>query len=175
MVERKIGKRVIRLVRGDITDLEVEAFVYDITSDCKLDSGYGGAIAQRGGKAVQDELDKVGSLPVGEATITTAGNMKASHIIHANGPKFNESDTEGKLQRAIKSALKLADDKGIKQLAMTPMGTGLYQVPLDLGIRVMVDTISKHLEGSTQLDEVTLVALDTREYQPLQAQIQGGK
>jgi len=73
MVEKRIGNKIVRLIRGDITDLEVEAFAFDITSDCALGSGYGGAIAQRGGKAVQDELDEVGSLPTGQAVLTTAG------------------------------------------------------------------------------------------------------
>ena len=53
MVEKKIGNKTIRLLRGDITDMEIEAFVFDITADCQLGSGYGGAIAQRGGKAIQ--------------------------------------------------------------------------------------------------------------------------
>ena len=52
MIERKVGEKVIRLVTGDITDMDVEAFVFDITEDVKLGSGYGGAIQQRGGIAI---------------------------------------------------------------------------------------------------------------------------
>ena len=174
MVERKIGERVVRLVKGDITDMEVEAFVHDIRSDCQLDSGYGSAIAQRGGKVVQEALDAVGTLGVGQAVLTTAGKMKATHIVHANGPKFLESDTEAKLRRAIQSALEVADLHGISQLALPPMGTGLYQVPMDLCVRVMVDTVSQHLRGDTTLKEVLLVGLDIRESGPFGAQLQGG-
>ena len=105
MVERKIGDKVMRVVRGDITDIEIEAFVFDITEDCKLGSGYGGAIAQRGGKVVQEALDEIGTIKTGEAAATTAGKMKAEHIIHTNGPKFCESATEEKLRKAINAAL----------------------------------------------------------------------
>ena len=74
MVERRIGNKVIRLVRGDITDMEVEAFAFDITADCQLGSGYGGAIAQRGGKAVQEELNSMPlSLPAKWARCVCAG------------------------------------------------------------------------------------------------------
>ncbi len=76
MVERKIGNGVIRVLRGDITDIPVEAFVYDITTDCKLSSGYGGAIASRGGKVVQEQLNAVGSLPTGEAVVTAAAHRE---------------------------------------------------------------------------------------------------
>lgn len=173
MVEKKIGDKVIRLEVGDITDMEVEAFVFDITADAKLGSGYGGAIATRGGKVVQDELDAIGKCPTGQAIITSAGKMKAKRIIHLNGPKFLEEDPEGKLRRATRAALKRAEENGITQLAFPPVGTGLYQVDLGLCARVMVDTVTKHLKGDSGLKEVLFVALDDREYQPLKAKIQG--
>jgi O-acetyl-ADP-ribose deacetylase (regulator of RNase III) len=174
MVEKKIGKKVIRLVEGDITDMEVEAFVFDITEDVKLGTGYGGAITIRGGKTIQEELDGIGSCPKGEAIITKAGKMKAKHIIHLNGPKFYEEDEEKKLRKATKNALKRADENKIKQLAFPPVGTGLYQIDLKLCANVMVDTVAKHLKGKTALEEVLFVALDPREYEPLKAKIQGG-
>ena len=174
MAEKKIGDKVIRLVRGDITNLEVEAFVYDITADAKLGTGYGGAISQRGGPTIQKELSEIGSCPTGEAVITSAGKMKAKHIIHVNGPKFFEPDTEGKLRRATQAALQRAEEKGIRQLAFPPVGTGLYQVPLDLCARVMVETVEEHLKRGGSLKEVLFVALDTRELEPLEARIQGG-
>lgn len=174
MVEKKIGKKVIRLVKGDIADLQVDAFVYDITEDAKLGTGYGGAIAIRGGQKVQEELDAIGSCPKGKAIITSAGTMKAKHIIYLNGPKFFEEDEERKLREATKSALELADEHAIKQLAFPPVGTGLYQVDLKLCADVMVDTVAEHLKGKTGLAEVLFVALDTREYEPFKTKIQGG-
>jgi len=174
MVEKKVGNKVIRLIRGDVTDVEAEAFAFDITSDCQLGSGYGGAIAQRGGKVVQEELSAIGTLPTGEAVVTTAGQMKAQYIIHTNGPKFLEPGTEEKLKRATKSVLRKADEKGITQLALPPIGTGMYQVPLDLCANVMVDTVTEHLKGKTSLEVVSFVAMDNREYKPLQAKLEGG-
>jgi len=175
MVERKVGNRVIKVVKSDITDMEVEAFVYDLTPDCKLGSGYGGAIAARGGKAVQDQLNAIGTLPAGEAVVTTGGNMKAKFIIHVNGPKFLEPDTRGKLARVVESALKRGDEKGMTRMAFPPIGTGLYQVPLDLCASVLLDTVERHLQGPTSLEEVLFVALDSREYKPLAAALEGGK
>lgn len=174
MVEHKVGDKVVRLVRGDITDMEVEAFVFDITSDCKLGSGYGGAIAQRGGKEIQNALDAIGSLPTGKAAITPAGKMKAKHIIHTNGPKFCEPDTEAKLRQATLSALHVAAENQLTQVALPPIGTGLYQVPLDVCARVMLAAVTEHLEGQTSLKEVIFVALDTRELKPLQKTIEKG-
>jgi O-acetyl-ADP-ribose deacetylase (regulator of RNase III) len=174
MAEKKIGNKVLRLVRGDITDMEIEAFVFDITEDVKLGSGFGGAIHQRGGIVIQKQLDEIGSCPTGEAVVTEAGILKADWIIHANGPKFREEDEENKLRKTVQSALARAEEKGVKRLAFPPMGTGLYQVPLDLCTRVMVDTISEHLANGSTLDEVLIVAPDNREFNPFKAQIEEG-
>jgi len=174
MAEKKIGDRVLRLVRGDITDMEVEAFVFDITEDVKLGSGFGGAIQQRGGVVIQKQLDEIGSCPTGQAVVTEAGILKADWIIHANGPKFREEDEEGKLRKTVMSALDRAEEKGVKRLAFPPMGTGLYQVPLDLCTRVMVETISQHLANGSTLDEVLIVAPDNREFNPFKAKIEEG-
>lgn len=174
MVERKIGDKSLRLVREDITEMEVDAFVFDITEDVKLGSGFGAAIQQRGGIVIQKELDEIGSCPTGEAVVTEAGILKADWIIHANGPKFREEDEEDKLRQTIQSALARAEEKGVKRLAFPPMGTGLYQVPLDLCSRVMVDTISEHLANGSTLEEVLIVAPDGREFDPFKAQIQEG-
>jgi len=174
MLEKKVNNSTVRLVKDDITDMEVEAFVFDITPDVQLGSGYGGAIAQRGGKVVQKELDVIGGCATGEGIITSAGKMKAKHIIHVNGPKYLESDTEGKLARATGSALKIADKEGITDIALPPIGTGLYQVPLDVCARVMVKTVADYLKGTTSLNTVTFVGLDSRELEPLKTAIEGG-
>jgi len=174
MVERSVGNTSIRLVKGDITEMEVDAFVHDITEDLKLGSGFGSAIQQRGGIVIQKELDEIGHLPVGHATMTQAGILKADYIIHANGPKFKEEDEEGKLRNAVKASLKLADDKGLTRLAFPPMGTGMYQVPMELCARVMVDTVAEHLANGSALEEVLIVVQDTREYGPFEAKIEEG-
>ena len=174
MVERLVGNKAIRLVTGDITEMEIDVFVHDITEDLKLGSGYGSAIQQRGGIVIQKELDEVGHLPVGEATMTQAGILKADFIIHTNGPKFKEPDEEDKLRNAVKASLKLADEKGLARIAFPPIGTGMYQVPMDLCARVMVDTVAEHLANGSTLEEVLIVVQDTREFLPFEAKMQEG-
>ncbi len=174
MIERRIGDRWLRLVRDDITDIEIDAFVFDITEDAKLGSGFGSAIQQRGGVKIQKELDEIGSVPTGEAVVTEAGLLKADHIIHTNGPKFREPDEEGKLRKATKSALLRSEEIGAKRVAFPSIGTGLYQVEVDLCARVMVDTISQHLRNDSCLEEVLLVVPDTREYAPFASKMQDG-
>jgi len=118
-----------RLVRGDITQTDADAFVYDITEDCKLGSGYGTAIMLRGGKVIQDELTKIGRCKTGEAVVTGAGELQASYIIHVNGPKFHEPDTAKKLESAVRSALQRAKENGIKRVAFPPSAPACTKSP----------------------------------------------
>ncbi len=174
-VERKIRNSTVRLIKGDITDLEVEAFVFYARSDLKLGSGYGNAIAVRGGPSIKKELDLMAPQDVGTAVITSAGNLKAKYIIHAVGPKFQEENTEEKLKKTLQSILRLAEEKGIKQLALPPLGTGFYGIPLPLCAEIMIAEIQSHLQNGSNLQEVILCALDTREYVPFQKRLEGLK
>ncbi len=152
------------MIQGDLTALEVDAFVFYAREDLQLGSGFGTAIQSRGGDAVRKQLEQIGRLKVGEAVLTTAGGLKAGFIIHACGPKFQEPDTEAKLRRTMQAALRLADAKGLKRIAFPPMGAGFYGVPLDLCARLMLESLREHLLGGSELEEVILCVLDRREY-----------
>jgi O-acetyl-ADP-ribose deacetylase (regulator of RNase III) len=169
--ELKIKQSVIRLANGDITDLEIEAFVYYARPDLILGSGFGGAISVRGGPKIQEELKRFGTLGTGQAVVTTGGSMKAKYIIHAVGPRFQEEDTEGKLRTTIQNVLRLAEEKKIRSLAFPAMGAGFYGVPLDLCARVILGTAKEYLQNASMLQEVVICLRDSREYQPFQEQL----
>ena len=169
--ELKVRNSSLRLTKGDITTLAIESFVYYARPDLALGSGFGTAISQRGGPSVQEELNGKGPLMTTEVVITAAGEMKACHIIHAVGPRFQEEDLEDKLKITIQNCLKKADEKGIKAVAFPAMGAGFYGVPLDTSARVTLGVIKDYLSGSTGITEVVVCLLDSREYQPFQKQL----
>ena len=167
----RINRSSLRLIRGDITELDVDAFVYYAQHDLVLGSGFGTAISVRGGPTVQKELAELGPLGTGEAVASGAGNLKAAFIVHAVGPRFNEPDIEGKLRTTVSNSLKAAEERGAKRVAMPPMGAGFYGVPLELCARVMIDQIRNYLEGTTKIQEVVLCVVDRREHAPFESQL----
>jgi O-acetyl-ADP-ribose deacetylase (regulator of RNase III) len=167
--ERLIANGKIRLEKGDITDQEIDAFVYYATNDLKLGSGFGTAISSRGGPTIQKELDEIGPVETCTAVISNAGTMKAQKIIHAVGPKFQEQDMEGKLRKTMENSLLQAEENGIKKVGFPPMGAGFYGMPLDGCARIMISTIQQHLSGECGLEEVVIFLADTREYTPFQS------
>jgi O-acetyl-ADP-ribose deacetylase (regulator of RNase III) len=159
----------IRLIQQDITDFEVEAIVFYARTDLALGAGFGSAITRRGGPSVKAELDKIGSVKPTEAVVTAGGNMKTRYIVHAAGPTFQEERLEQKLQTTILNALKCAEEKGIRQIALPPMGTGFYGVPLSSCREVMIGSFREYLTHGGAIREIVICANDPREYRALQS------
>jgi O-acetyl-ADP-ribose deacetylase (regulator of RNase III) len=154
----------IRLIKGDITELDVDAFVFYASPGLALGSGIGTAISARGGPSIQKELADLGPLDVGEAVVSAAGDLKANWIIHAVGPRFQEADTPGKLRTTMRAVFARAEAKGVKRLAFPAMGAGYYGVPNDLCAEVMLDEIHAHVAGQSGITDIVICVLDTPQF-----------
>lgn len=167
-----MNRTLVVLQKGDLTALPVDAVVFYAKEDLELGSGFGAAIQTRSGDAVRKELERIGRVRMGEAVITTAGQMNARYIIHACGPKFQEEGMEGKLRNCMLSALKLADEKALKTVAFPPMGAGFYGVPLDLCATVMIEAIGNFLRSGTSLEEVVVCVIDGHEFNAFRTKVE---
>jgi O-acetyl-ADP-ribose deacetylase (regulator of RNase III) len=167
----RVHRSVLRLVKADITTLDVEAFVFYARPSLALGSGFGNAIARRGGPAIKKELDGLGPIAPTDAVVTSGGNLKARHIVHAAGPVFQEAQLQDKLRATIVHALERAEERGVRQIAFPPMGAGFYGVPLPLCADLMVSTILSYLSNSTGIREVVLCANDARERAAFEARL----
>ncbi|MCW5977158.1 MAG: macro domain-containing protein [Bryobacteraceae bacterium] len=163
-IEKTIHRSALRLERGDLTQLEVDAIVFYAKETLELGSGFGGAIHARGGETIKKELAALGPVAVGEAVTTTAGRLPAKWIVHACGPKFQEPDMEAKLRRCMLSALRAAEERGAKTIAFPPMGAGFYGVPLERCARAMLEAIREFLAAGGALEAIVVCVADRREY-----------
>jgi O-acetyl-ADP-ribose deacetylase (regulator of RNase III) len=170
-VPSQSGER-LQVIKGDLTDLDVDAIVYYAESDLRLGAGFGTAISVRGGPRIKAELEELGPLEVGKVALTTAGKLKAEFILHAVGPKFQESRLEEKLRVTMKNVLQTAKEKGVKSIAFPPMGTGFYGIPLELSAMVMKETIEEFLRQNSSVDKVVICLLDSRELRAFQSMFQ---
>lgn len=169
-LDKTVGRSAVSLIIGDITEIEVEAFVFYARPDLKLGTGFGTAISTRGGPKIQEELDGLAPVATGQTVVTGGGKLKAKNIIHAVGPRFQEEDMDGKLRETVLSSLRAADEKKIKILALPAMGAGFYGVPLADCARVMAETIAAYLRGDTDIEKVIICVLDSREYAPFESE-----
>jgi O-acetyl-ADP-ribose deacetylase len=150
----KILNTDLRLVQGDITELETDAIVNAANSQLVLGAGVAGAIRRKGGPQIQLECDQIGGTPVGTAVITGGGLLKTRHVIHAVGPQMGEGNEDEKLKNATLSSLKVADENRLRSIAFPAISTGIFGFPLDRCARIMVGTTVNYLQHPTGLTDV---------------------
>ncbi len=154
-MERSIGGKKLRLVQGDLTEMDVDAIVNAANAQLILGGGVAGAIRTKGGPSIQEECDRIGGVAVGGAVITGGGRLKARFVIHAVGPRQGEGDEDAKLESATRNSLLRASERGLRSIAFPAVSTGIFGFPKDRCARIMLKTVGDFLsQEAGSLEEV---------------------
>jgi O-acetyl-ADP-ribose deacetylase (regulator of RNase III) len=128
----------IELLRADITSIKVDAIVNPTNPQLQHVGGIGRVLVREGGEVIQRESSEIGSVPVGEAVVTTGGNLLCKFVIHAVAPRMGEGDEDRKLRSTTMSALQRGEDLAIASIAFPAMASGIFGFPFDRCARVML-------------------------------------
>lgn len=157
-------KTQLRMIRGDITLTEADAIVNSANNDLVLGGGVSGTISRVAGPEVQEECHKIGTIPLGTAVVTAAGNLRATHIIHAAvNPLGLWADVKS-VRNATKNTLARAEELKVKRLAFPAIGTGAGALPVARCAEILIDEVTRHCSGETCLEEVMFVLYDEKPY-----------
>jgi O-acetyl-ADP-ribose deacetylase (regulator of RNase III) len=166
----------ITLVRGDITEQQVDAVVNAANSSLMGGGGVDGAIHRRGGPEILQECRELRAaqygkgLPTGQAVATTAGRLPARWVIHTVGPVHSRTeDRSHLLASCYRESLRVASSLGAATVAFPAISTGIYGWPLDDGARVAIRTVRA---AGTPVEEVRFVLFDETAYATFQAVFQ---
>ena len=150
----------IRMMVGDLTECDADAIVNAANNDLQLGGGVAGAIRRKGGAIIQKECDEIGSIPVGGAAITGAGELRARHVIHAASMQLGGRTTAQALRSSTAHCLRIASEQGLKSIAFPAVGTGIAGFPMRECAEIMLRETVKHLSGTTTLERVDFVLYD---------------
>ncbi len=159
--EFTFGGKTIKVIQGDITEENSDAIVNAANSHLKHGGGVAGAIVRKGGYIIQKESDKIGYVPTGSAAITTAGRLKAKYVIHAVGPVWGTGDEDNKLKNAVLSALKIAEEKGLRSVSLPAISSGIFGFPKERAAHIIFETSVNFLKNSKNLSEVHFCNIDS--------------
>lgn len=167
-----VGPTRIRLVKGDITTQCVDAIVNAANSSLMGGGGVDGAIHLKGGLGILEECKEIRrtlypqGLPIGEAVITSGGNLKAKYVIHAVGPIWHGGSHEEPrlLAQTYKNSLNLAMERKLKTIAFPSISTGAFGYPILEASRIALRTIRDSV-GESDFEEVRLVLFTEADFQ----------
>jgi O-acetyl-ADP-ribose deacetylase (regulator of RNase III) len=153
--------KLIHLIKGDITEQNVDVVVNPANSFLKHGGGVAAAIVRKGGYIIQKESDKIGFVPVGSSVITTSGKLPCTAIIHTVGPKMGEGNEDFKLSKSIHSSLSLASEKGYTSISIPAISSGIFGFPKDICADILLDGSIKFLtNNNTTLQLIEFCILD---------------
>jgi O-acetyl-ADP-ribose deacetylase (regulator of RNase III) len=144
----------IEVLDTDITKLEVDAIANAANTQLMHGGGVAGAISRAGGPAVQDESRRKAPIGLGEAVVTTAGEMPARWVIHAATMELGGPTSADIIRRATAATLWKAEELNARSLALVAFGTGVGGFPLEEAAEIEVDEVRRHAASGSRLDRV---------------------
>lgn len=155
----------IRAVRGDITQLDVDAIVNAANSTLLGGGGVDGAIHRAAGPGLLEECRALGGCPPGQARITGGHRLKARHVIHVVGPVWHggargEAQT---LASCYRQALGLARAQGLSSIAFPSISTGAFGFPIEQAAPIAVAEVRRFVKHDEVLREVVFCCFSEKD------------
>lgn len=140
----------MRVVQGDITQLEVDAIVNAANESLLGGGGVDGAIHRAAGPGLLQECRKLNGCRTGQAKLTGGHRLSARQVIHTVGPVY-EGGGHGEselLRSCYTESLRLASDAGVRTIAFPCISTGVYGYPkadaCELAVFSVIEWLATH-------------------------------
>lgn len=155
---------IIEIIKGDITNLNVDVIVNAANTTLLGGGGVDGAIHRAAGPKLLEECKTLNGCKTGEAKITKGYNLLAKYVIHTVGPiwnggNFNEDEL---LANCYRNSLIIAVNNKIKTIAFPAISTGVYRFPLESATKIAITEVKKFLKKNESLEKVIFVCFDER-------------
>jgi O-acetyl-ADP-ribose deacetylase (regulator of RNase III) len=132
---------IVDITDGDIAAEPTDAVVNAANNHFWMGAGVAGALKARGGASIEAEAMAQGPVEPGEAVITSGGALPARYVIHAAVMGQDLRTSAAIIDRATRSALRLADAQRLRSISLPAFGTGVGGFPIDECARVMIEAI----------------------------------
>lgn len=151
----------IKIVRGDITRLEVDAIVNAANTSLLGGGGVDGAIHRAAGKELLAACKGLGGCRTGDAKATPGFRLPARWVFHAVGPVWSGGGRgeDEKLASCYGRCMELAREYEVKTIAFPAISTGVYHFPRDRAASIAMSAVRETGEGCG-VDRVVFCCFD---------------
>lgn len=157
----------LKIIKGDITRLEVDAIVNAANSSLLGGGGTDGAIHTAAGPDLLEECKQLGGCTVGHAKLTLGYRLPAKYIIHTVGPVWR-GGVKGEprlLCSCYEETLSLALKNGVKTIAFPAISCGIYGYPTTQAATIAIKETANFLELHNEIESVSFVCYDDTIYE----------
>ncbi len=164
-----------RVIRGDITELNVDAIVNAANSSLMGGGGVDGAIHRAAGKELLRACEALGGCVTGDAKATPGFRLPAKWVFHAVGPVWSGKAGKDELLAACyRRCMELAREHEVRTIAFPAISTGIYRFPKEGAAEIAVRTVRESGEG-TGVEEVVFCCFDEATEAIYRRLLQGGE
>ncbi len=160
----------IELVRGDITQLKVDAIVNAANSGLLGGGGVDGAIHRAAGPELREYNKTLGGCKTGEAKISPGFRLPARYVISTVGPvwKGGNSNEAELLGNCYHNSLKLAAEIKLNSIAFPAISTGIYGFPFQAACETALRASSIFLSTHKVPEKVLMVSFSQQDFEEYQ-------
>lgn len=156
------GSITLELVVGDIAAQDgFDAVVNAANAELRPGGGVAGALHRAAGPGLEAECRPLAPIRPGQAVITSGHQLPNRWVIHCLGPVHGvDEPADALLASCYREALRLAEENGIRAIALPAISTGAFGFPADQAARIALGTVLGQADGLETVERIRFVLYD---------------
>ena len=149
-----VNETKIEVALADLTTADTDVIVNSVCEYLHIGYGVSGAILDKGGNSIYNELSKYGQPIPGSVLVTKAGTLPHKNIYHAISSVCRKGTTKEILDSCVNNSLRLARENDIQSIAFPALGTGEMNFDIKEAAKVLIQSVVNDSSKNTGIKRI---------------------